>query len=322
MHPFPALRRAQRDVLVTPKDQRREVGEPLEPRPSPLAIVTAAGLGDTRTEPRLLVYARPVERVEVGGLAIAYERRGHGPPLLLLHGGMSDHREWRQQLDGLSDGFTVVAWDAPGCGASSNPPETFRMADYADSLTGLIEALGLGRPHVLGLSWGSTLALELYRRRPEIPRSLALTAAYAGWAGSLPPEEVTRRLERLLEQIERPAREWVREYVPTLLTERAPAETAAELETIMADSRPAGLRPMLLAMAEADLRDVPPTISVPTLLLYGEEDARSPRDVAEQMHAAIPGSALVVLPGVGHQANVEAPEAFNEAVRTFLRTVG
>ncbi len=90
----------------------------------------------------------------------------------------------------------------------------------------------------------------------------------------------------------------------------------------MADSRPAGLRPMLLAMAEADLRDVPPTISVPTLLLHGEEDARSPRDVAEQMHAAIPGSALVVLPGVGHQANVEAPEAFNEAVRTFLRTVG
>jgi len=260
-----------------------------------------------------------VERVEVGALTIAYERRGDGPPLVLLHGGMSDHREWRRQLDGLSDGFTVVAWDAPGCGASSDPPETFRMADYADSLAGLIEALGLDRPHVLGLSWGSTLALELHWRRPEIPRSLVLAAAYAGWAGSLPPEEVAHRLERLLAQIERPAREWVHEYTPTLLTERAPAETVAELEAIMADSRPAGLRPMLLAMAEADLREVLPTISVPTLLLYGEEDARSPGDVAAAMHAAIPGSTLVVLPGVGHQANVEAPEAFNDAVRTFLR---
>jgi pimeloyl-ACP methyl ester carboxylesterase len=82
---------------------------------------------------------------------------------------------------------------------------------------------------VLGLSWGSTLALELYRRRPEIPRSLVLAAAYTGWAGSLPPEEVAERLERILEQIERPAREWVHEYIPTLLTEWAPAEIVAEL---------------------------------------------------------------------------------------------
>ena len=148
-----------------------------------------------------------MERVDAGGLTIAFERRGDGPPLVLLHGGMSDHREWSRQLEGLSDRFTVVAWDAPGCGASSDPPETFRMADYADRLSDLLEALELDRPHVLGLSWGSTLALELYRRRPEIPRSLVLTAAYAGWAGSLPPEEVARRLERLLEQIERPARE-------------------------------------------------------------------------------------------------------------------
>jgi len=271
---------------------------------------------------RLTSKARSVERVDAGGLTIAYERRGDGPPLVLLHGGMSDHREWSRQLDGLSDGFTVVAWDAPGCGGSSDPPETFRMADYADRLIGLIEALGLDGPHVLGLSWGSTLALELYRHRPEIPRSLVLAAAYAGWAGSLPPEEVARRLEQLLAQIERPAREWVHGYVPTLLTERAPAEMVAEVEAIMADPRPEGLRPMLRAMAEADLRDVLPTISVPTLLLYGEEDARSPGDVAERMHAAIPDSTLVVLPGVGHQANVEAPEAFNDAVRTFLRTVG
>ena len=263
-----------------------------------------------------------MDRIEVGGLTIAFARRGNGPRLVLLHGGISDHREWRQQLDGLSDGFTLFAWDAPGCGASSDPPETFRMADYADILAGLIEALGLDRPHVLGLSWGSTLALELYRRRPDIPRSFVLAAAYAGWAGSLPPSEVAHRLDRLLEQIERPAREWVHEYVPTLLTERAPHEMARELETIMTDSRTAGLRPMLLAMAEGDSRGVLPTISVPTLLLYGEEDARSPRDVTERMHAAIPGSTLVVLPGVGHHANVESPESFNDAVRRFLRTDG
>ena len=258
----------------------------------------------------------------MGGLTIAYDRRGDGPPLVLVHGGLIDHREWSHQLDELSDEFTVVAWDAPGCGVSSDPPEAFRMADYADCLAGLIEGAGLERPHVLGLSWGSTLALELYRRRPDIPRSLVLTGGYAGWAGSLPPEEVAERLRGFLGQIERPAREWVRAYIPTLLTERAPTGMADELVAIMADSRPAGLRPMIHAMAEADLREVLPTISVPTLLLYGEEDVRSPMEVANEMHAAIPGSTLVVLPDVGHQSNVEAPGRFNEAVRTFLREAG
>ena len=65
---------------------------------------------------------------------IAYDVVGDGPPLVLVHGGVSNHREWRAQLEGLSDTFTVVAWDAPGCGASSDPPAWFRMPDYAARL--------------------------------------------------------------------------------------------------------------------------------------------------------------------------------------------
>lgn len=89
---------------------------------------------------------------------------------------------------------------------------------------------------MLGSSWGSTLGLELYRRHPDVPRSLLLAAPYAGWAGSLPPDVAVERLERLLAQIERPAREWVHEYIHTLLSGGAPAGIAAELEAIMADS--------------------------------------------------------------------------------------
>jgi pimeloyl-ACP methyl ester carboxylesterase len=261
-----------------------------------------------------------VEEIQIEGLAIAYERRGDGPPLVLVHGGLVDHREWSGQLEGLSDEFTVVAWDAPGCGRSSDPPESFRMPEYADCLAAFIRALGLDRPHVLGLSWGSTLALELYRRSPEIPRALVLTGAYAGWAGSLPAEEVAERLERFLEQIEEPPERWVRDYIPTLLTERAPREMVEELVGLMAESRPAGIRAMILAMAEADLRDVLPRIQIPTLLLCGEEDVRSPVSVAEELHAQIPGSTLVVMPGVGHQSNVEAADRFNDEVRNFLRS--
>jgi len=263
-----------------------------------------------------------MKRFVAGGLTLAYELRGSGPPMVLLHGGMSDHREWSRQVDTLSDAFKIVAWDAPGCGKSSDPPQTYRMADYADRLAELIEGTGLDHPVVVGLSWGSTLALELYRRRPDIPCGLVLAAAYAGWAGSLGTDEVAARLKQLLAQIERPAGEWVNGYIPSLLTERAPQELADELASVMADSRPEGLRPMLLAMAEADLRDLLSTISVPTLLLYGEEDLRSSRSVAEEMHAAIPGSTLVLLPEAGHQVNLESPDRFDEEVRTFMRSNG
>jgi pimeloyl-ACP methyl ester carboxylesterase len=93
----------------------------------------------------------------------------------------------------------IVACDAPGCGQSSEPPETWRMPDYADCLAAWLKVVGAERPHVLGLSWGSSVALKLYRRHPQVPASLILASAYAGWAGSLPPEEVNARLAGVLD---------------------------------------------------------------------------------------------------------------------------
>ena len=111
-----------------------------------------------------------METIEVDGLGIAYERAGHGPPLVLLHGYVGDGpTTWRRQLDGLCDEFTVVAWDAPGAGRSADPPEPFGMAGYADCLAGFIGRLGLDRPHVAGLSFGGALAVELTAATPPSP---------------------------------------------------------------------------------------------------------------------------------------------------------
>lgn len=263
-----------------------------------------------------------MDHLEVAGLRVAYRQAGQGPPLVLLHGGLGDSREWRRQLEGLAEEFTVVAWDAPGCGGSSDPPGTWRLPDYADCLAGLIRALDLGRPHVGGLSWGGGLALELYRRHPQVPRSLLLASAYAGWAGSLPPELVQERLDQVMREAELPPEQWVRGYLPGLFTDAAPAEVVEEALAMMLEVRPAGMRPMVLGLAEADLRDMLPHIQVPTLLLYGDADRRSPPEVvARDLHAKIPGSRLVVLPGVGHQCDMEAPDRFNAEVRGFLRSV-
>ena len=124
-----------------------------------------------------------MEDVEVIGLRVVFERRGRGPCLLLLHGAVSDSRVWRGQLESLSDSFTVVAWDAPGCGGSSDPPDHFRLVEYAECLGCFIDALGLEQLHVLGHSWGSALALELYHQRPEIVR---LATASLAWNPSVP----------------------------------------------------------------------------------------------------------------------------------------
>ena len=259
-----------------------------------------------------------MERIEIGGMSVAFERSGDGPPLLLLHGFLSDSTAWRRQLASLSADFTVVAWDAPGCGASSDPPASSRMPEYADWLAAFIETLGLEQPHVLGLSFGAAMALELYRRHPALPRTLVLASAYAGWAGSLPAPVVAERLAQSLRESKLPPEQWVRGWIPGWLTERAPPEMVEEMVTMMSRFHPAGFRTMVHALAEADLRDVLPRIEIPTLLVHGAEDRRSPISVAEDLHAAIRGSTLVVIPAAGHLANVEAAEPFNRAVRDFL----
>ncbi len=79
------------------------------------------------------------------------------------------------------------------------------------------------------------------------------------------------------------------------------------------------MRTALIVMAETDQRDLLPRITVPTLLIWGELDARSPLSGARQFEEAIPGTKLVVIPGSGHVSDLEQPERFNRAVREFCR---
>jgi pimeloyl-ACP methyl ester carboxylesterase len=98
-----------------------------------------------------------------------------------------------------------------------------------------------------------------------------------------------------------------------------PQEFVPLLDDMAADVRRESLRAKLLVMAETDQRDLLPRIAVPTLLIWGEQDARSPLSVAHQFEQAIPEAQLVVISGAGHVSNLERPEKFNDAVREFLR---
>jgi pimeloyl-ACP methyl ester carboxylesterase len=259
-----------------------------------------------------------MESIEVDGLRIAYELAGTGPPLVLLHGYVADGRTtWRPQIEALSDEFTVVAWDAPGAGESSDPPESLGLAGYADTLAHFIAAIGLERPHVGGLSFGGALAIEFVRRHPDVPRSLVLASAYAGWRGSLASDVAEQRLRQALTLSRLPPDEFAAALLPTMFSEGIQARTFDEFGESMRAFHPVGFRAMARALAE-DVSDALREVRVPTLLVYGDQDVRAPLSVARQLHRGISGSSLVVLSDAGHVCNIEAPGAFNAAVRSFL----
>jgi pimeloyl-ACP methyl ester carboxylesterase len=260
-----------------------------------------------------------VEVVLANGLELAYRRAGEGPPLVLLHGFTHDGRVWRPQLAGLADELTVVAWDEPGAGGSSDLPEGFALADYANRLAALIQALDLGPVHLAGLSWGGTVALELYRHHPRLVATLILVDTYAGWKGSLPEEEVRARVAGMREMLAAPDEEFD-PRLPGLFAGDPPAEFVPLLDEIASDVRRQTLKTQLYVIPQADQRDLLDRIAVPTLLIWGELDVRSPLEVARQFEQAIPDTKLVVLPGAGHVTNLERPEEFNEAVREFCRS--
>jgi len=217
-----------------------------------------------------------MEHVRVSGLDVAYQRTGSGPPIVFVHGAVEDSRTWTPQFEALQDEFTVVAWDEPGVGQSDDlPAEGFALADYAACLAGVIDSVGLGPADVVGLSWGSTVTLDLFHRHPEVVSTLILTGGYAGWKGSLPSDEVAARIAGVQRMLDAPAEDFDL-ALPGLFAGEPPAPFVPLLEAMAAEVRRHSMRTALSIMAATDLNFVLPSISVPTLLLWGESDVRSP----------------------------------------------
>jgi pimeloyl-ACP methyl ester carboxylesterase len=269
----------------------------------------------------MTAYRRVVDTVEVDGLRLAYRRAGQGPTVMFVHGGAVDSRMWAPQLDALSDEFTVLAWDEPGAGGSDDVPDQFGLSDYADRLAGMIRALTVAPTSVVGLSWGTTVTLELYRRHPLVVRSLVLAGGYAGWRGSLGAEAADARLAGVRAALAEPV-ERFDPTLPGLFAGDPPAQFVPVLGLMAADVRRSSMLTALTAMAQADLTDVLPSIRVPTQLIWGALDVRSPLAVAREFERRIPGASLAVIPDCGHVSNLEAPSSFNEVVRDFLHKQG
>jgi pimeloyl-ACP methyl ester carboxylesterase len=240
---------------------------------------------------------------------------------MFVHGGAEDSRTWTPQLDELSDEFTVIAWDEPGAGGSDDLPDEFGLADYAHCLAGMIRALDVAPTPIVGLSWGTTVILELYRSHPGLVHSLVLADGYAGWRGSLGAAEADARYAGVRAALAEPE-ERFDPTLPGLFAGDPPARFVRLLEAMAADVRRSSMLTALTAMAQADLTEVLPTVQVPTQLIWGALDVRSPLVVAREFERRIPEASLAVIPDCGHVSNLEAPQSFNRIVRGFLRRQG
>lgn len=193
------------------------------------------------------------------------------------------------------------------------------MDQFADCLVGLTRELGLTEPHLVGHSWGSTLALCAHLRHPADVGSLVLAGAYAGWAGSLPADEVAARLafaRRVCDQLESGG--WDPTSMRGLFNERIAPDRAARLVETMSAIRAPGTLTMAQALAACDLRSQLGSVRAATLVVAGGADERSSVAVGRAISEAIPGAELAVLPDAGHEMFLEEPQALPALVVDFL----
>ena len=257
-----------------------------------------------------------IVRTTVG--RVGFDEAGTGEAVLLLHGFPHDRTLWTPQLRSPAAGVRLIAPDLPGFG-ESDPLPLPSLDTWADGVVSLLDTLGVRRAIVGGLSMGGYLALACWRRHPERIAGLVLADTRAGADSA---EARDRRVAmQALARTEGAAA--VAERMGPGMTGRTTRETRPEviatLDTMM---RRAGADALVDALQVLmDRPDATPTlgtITVPTLILCGDEDVLTPVSESRALHAAIPDSRLEVIRGAGHVSNVEAPSAFNRLLSAFV----
>ncbi|MDF0496341.1 alpha/beta fold hydrolase [Bradyrhizobium yuanmingense] len=253
----------------------------------------------------------------------AYEAAGDldAIPLIFLHGIGGAARAWRRQLATFGDRFRAIAWDMPGYGGSA-PLASVSIAALAEALQQFIAQLGVSRPVLVGHSIGGMIVQKWLVQFPNLARAVVLaqtSPAFGKADGDWQKSFIAARLGPL------DRGETMKSLAPSLVKELVgddPDPNGMEIARECMGSVPeASYRAMMLALIGFDQRSTLGNISVPTLLLSGSKDNNAPAPMMAKTATFIPGAEYVELAGVGHLANLERPDAFDEALGRFLNSL-
>ncbi len=250
---------------------------------------------------------------------VGLEEAGTGVPLLLLHGFPHDRTLWSAQLAAPADGARLIAVDLPGFGESESAAVPSLDA-WADWIVAVLDALEIEQAVVGGLSMGGYLAFALWRRHPTRVKGLILADTQPG-ADS---EETRRKRVAMQAMVLASGVGKVAEaMLPGMIgktTHETRPQAVAYLDAMMRRASVGAIHDALDALrTRADSTPTLATITVPTLILCGDEDTLTPLKESEAMHAAIADSQLAVIPGAGHASCVEHPAAFSALLSSFIR---
>jgi pimeloyl-ACP methyl ester carboxylesterase len=239
------------------------------------------------------------------------------PPVLLLHGIGANSLHWRYQLAGLADRFRVIAWNAPGYLLSDRlRAETPSCRDYADALNDLLTALEIGGFDIVANSFGTRVAqCFAYHRPGRIGR-----AVFTGTSipHGMSPEERARTVEVRVRMIERGGYGFG-DRAAALLGSAASADTLALVQQTVRATNPAGFMQAARFIGKAEMPPLAAGLTMPLLMVQGEEDRVTPAATnARLLAAALPHARLVILAGCGHLPEVELSSCVNDLIKAHL----
>lgn len=286
-------------------------------------------------------------RVKANGIEIYYEIHGSGEPLVLIEGLGYSRWMWYKQVPALSERYRVIVFDNRGVGDTDKPDSEYSIELMADDAAALLEALGIGSAHVLGISLGGFVAQEVALRHPEIVRSLILGSTSSGsrnsvakysqlWNGYL---KFWGFLPEMLEMNGKasvpvhiepyyglPREEKIRyglmsAFTPDYFRDH-PDEIDRIVEWRLDEPQPAyAWKRQFMAGVNFDSTDRVHDINAPTLVITGSEDRIVSPESSKELAERIPNSRFVSIEGSGHLVFIEHSEQFNDRVLGFLDEV-
>jgi 3-oxoadipate enol-lactonase len=256
------------------------------------------------------------------GHALAYDDRGGGPPLVLVHAFPLDRRMWEPQAE-LADACRLLTPDVPGLGESGLPANGWTVDSFADTLAGWLTALGLDKVLMGGLSMGGYVALAFARRHAARLNGLILADTRA----EADTDEAKANRAKSIELVQsKGVAALIDQMMPKMVSDHTRAHQPGVEKRVraLADAQsPGGV-----AAALAALRDRPDSMAslksfrFPALVIVGAQDTLTPPPTAEAMAEQLPDVTVETLWGAGHLTHLEATAAFNAAVRRWLAAIG
>ncbi len=256
-------------------------------------------------------------KIKANGITMNYELKGSGPCVMFSHSLACNFHMWDEQMEAFASRYTVLRYDTRGHGETDAPPGQYTLELLADDVYALLGALGIKQAHWVGLSMGGMIGQTFALKYPGVFQSLVL----ADTTSYYPPETQPAWQERIKVVTAggmAPIVDVMLERWFTAPFRKSHPEVTQRIGRYIAATPVAGFLGCCHAIPKINVTQRLKEISCPTLVIVGEQDPGTPVAMARDIHAALPGSELLIIPSAAHLSNIEQAQAFNDAVLAFL----